>query len=199
MADFDYRVPETWCLIPVVPDDSGWERRVAELLCDGQENRALLEYRLNAAHPNLTVETHQDLGVWVPDRQVPEVAAVVLVDLVVDDDGLGLNRSYYRSLLEPDQRTWCTVFSRHIEEVELPVGPALLVREAIAQRESPSLGEPEMVEEHTIYTVFPTGCSQALELMFWTPSLELGPDLAEDAARIVATLTVSLEGPVWRE
>lgn len=193
MVDFDYAVPESWHTIPATPDTSGWERTVAGALCDGDENREVLEYRLRVAHPNLISDSHQHVAVWVPDRSVPEVAGVVFVDLVLPDPGRGLDREYYRGLIDPDQRTWCTVFSRTVEDVELPAGPALLVREVIAQREPVGSDEAEMAEEHTIYTVFPAGCSDALELMFWTPSLHLGADLAANAAAIMDTLSVVLE------
>jgi hypothetical protein len=191
MVDIDYSIPDTWCLIPNVPDDSRWEWRVAERMCDGQENRALLGARLHRAHPKLISEPRQELGVWVPDRKIPEVAGVLMVDLVLGDEGHEASRDYYRSRIDPDQRTGLTVFSRAVEDVELPAGPALLVRELVVQHQPPESGEDEIVEEYTSYTVFPPGCIDALELTFWTPSLELGDDMAADAAAIVDTLTVT--------
>lgn len=43
-------------------------------------------------------------------------------------------------------------------------------------------------------TVFPPGCTDALELTFVTFVLELGDALAADAAAILDTLRVTLEG-----
>lgn len=192
MVDMDYLIPETWCLIPTVADESGWERRVADQLCEGENNRVLLESRLNRGHPLLISEPRQGLGVWVPRRDVPEVAGALLVDLVLGDTGHELSRGFYRSLIDPDQRTWCTVLSRTIEDIQVSAGPALLVREVIVQHQPLGSGEDEIVEEHAMYTVFPPGCIDALELMFWTPTLELGDDMAADAAAIVDTLTVTL-------
>ncbi len=194
MVDMDYLTPETWCLIPTVADDSGWERQVADQLCEGGDNRVLLESRLHRGHPMLISEPHQELGVWVPRRDVPEVVGVLLVDLVLGDEGHELRRDFYRGLIDPDPRTWCTVLSRHIEDVEVSAGPALLVREVIVQHQPPGSGEDEIVEEHAIYTVFPPGCTDALELMFWTSALEFGDYMVADAAAIVDTVTVTLGG-----
>lgn len=192
LVDFDLSVPETWASIPPVPDDSGWEREVAEELCDGQYNRAVLEYRLQCTHPDLMVERHNGLGVWVPSRNLPDIGGFLVIDARLGDEGHELRREEYRSLIDPDQRDWCTVFSRHIEEVELPAGPALVVREVLSQNQAPGSEEDEVVEEHTIYTVFPPGCTDALELMFWTPSLELGDEMAADAAATMETVSVAL-------
>lgn len=195
MVDMDYSIPETWWLIPTVADDSRWEWRVAGRLCDGEENRALLGARLQRAHPKLVSEPSQELGVWVPNRDVPEVVGVLLVDLVLGDEGYEASRDFYRSVIDADRRTGCTVYSRTVEDVEVPAGPALLVREVLVQHQPPGSGEDEIVEERTIYAVFPPGCTDALELMFWTPSLELGDDMAADAAAIVDTLTVTVGEP----
>lgn len=43
-----------------------------------------------------------------------------------------------------------------------------------------------------IYTVFPPGCRDALELTFATPVLHLGDALAADAASVVDTLRITL-------
>lgn len=194
VRDFDYAVPTTWCPIPTRALDSGWEAIAAERLCDGEDNRGLLADRLRETHPTLIEDPHQDLAVWVPDRETPQVAGVMLADLLASEPGHPADREHYRALIDPDPRTWCVVYSQSIEDVDLAAGPALLVREVISKRGSMEPGDGEMLEEHVIYTVFPASCSQALQLTFWSPALELGEILAEDAAAMAETLSITLEG-----
>ena len=48
------------------------------------------------------------------------------------------------------------------------------------------------LQEKAIYTVFPPGCRDALELTFATPILHLGDALMADAASVVDTLRITL-------
>ncbi len=126
-------MPETWASIPAVGSDPDWTRDVAELLCDGTSAQVALAAKLAENHAALIEEPHLILGVWVPDRAIPDVAGLMFVDWVVPAEGLPVNRETYRALIDPDRRTDHVTFSRHVEELDIPAGEALLVREVIAR------------------------------------------------------------------
>jgi hypothetical protein len=149
--------------------------------------------KLERTHPELIADLHLLLGVWVPDRSVPEIAGLMTVDWVLPDEGRLLDRCYYRGLIDPDRRRGHIVFNRRVDEVEVPAGPALLVREVIARRDSRWLPWRKTLQENVIYTVFPPGCSDALELTFVTFALDRGEELAADATAMLDTLHVTLE------
>lgn len=129
----------------------------------------------------------------MPDRSVPDVVGLMTVDWVLPDEGQPLDLSYYHGLVEPDRRSGHTVFGRHVDEVEVPAGPALLVREVIARRDSHWFPWRKALQENVIYTVFPPCCSDALELTFVTFALERGEEFAADAAAVLDTLRVTRE------
>lgn len=193
LGSYELAAPDTWASIPVVEDEPGWARDAAALLCDGEAAQAVLATRLERTHHELIADPHLQLGVWVPDRAAPAVAGLMTVDWVVPDEGQALDRTSYRALIDPDRRSGHAVFGRHIDEVEVPAGAALLVREVIARRDSSWFPWRKALQENVIYTVFPPGCSDALELTFVTFSLELGDTLAADAAAVLDTLRVTLE------
>ena len=74
----------------------------------------------------------------------------------------------------------------------LPAGPALLVQEVISRPDEGSFSARSTLQENVIYTVFPPGCREALELTFATPVLHLGDVLVADAASVVDTLRITL-------
>ena len=193
LGSYELSALDTWASIPVTESDPGWAQDAAALLCDSDAARAALTARLERTHPELITDLHLLLGVWVPDRSVPEVAGLMTVDWVLPDEGRPLDRCYYRGLIDPDRRRGHTVFNRQVNEMEVPAGPALLVREVIARRDSPWLPWRKTLQENVIYTVFPPGCSDALELTFVTFALDRGEELAADAATILDTLHVTLE------
>lgn len=193
LGSYELSAPDTWASIPVVEGEPGWAQDAAALLCDGEAAQAVLATRLERTHHELIADPHLLLGVWVPDRAAPTVAGLMTVDWVLPDEGRALNRASYRALIDPDRRSGHTVFGRHIDEVEVPAGEALLVREVIARRDSSRFPWRKALQENVIYTVFPPGCSDALELTFVTFSLELGDTLAADAAAVLDTLRVTLE------
>lgn len=194
LSSYELSAPDTWASIPVAAADPGWAEEAAQLLCDGEQARATLVKVLERTHSELIADPHLLIALWVPDRSVPEVAGLMTVDWVVPDVGRHLDLRSYRSLLEPDQRSGHVVFGRHIDEVEVPAGDALLVREVIARHGSEEFPWRQALQENVIYTVFPPHCSDALELTFVTFILELGDALAADAAAVLDTLRVSLEG-----
>jgi hypothetical protein len=199
LGSCELSTPDTWASIPVIEGDPGWAQKAAALLCDGepaQAAQAALAARLERTHPELITDLHLLLGVWVPDRSVPDLAGVMTVDWVLPDEGQLLDRRYYRSLIDPDRRRGHIVFSRQVDEVDVPAGPALLVREVIARRASPWLPWRRTLQENVIYTVFPPGCSDALELTFITFALDRGEDLTADAATMLETLRIVLGEPL---
>ena len=131
LGSYEPSIPDTWASIPVIESDPGWGQDAAALLCDGAAAQAALAAKLERTHTELIADLHLLLGVWVPDRSVPDVAGLMTVDWVLSDEGQPLDRSCYHSLVEPDRRSGHTVFGRHVDEVEVPAGPALLVREVI--------------------------------------------------------------------
>ncbi|MGH3875106.1 MAG: hypothetical protein ACRDSR_27015 [Pseudonocardiaceae bacterium] len=193
LGSYELSTPGTWASIPVTGGDPGWAQDVATLLCDGATAQDALATRLERTHPELIADSHLLLGIWVPDRSVPEVAGLMTVDWVLPDDGRPLDRAYYRSLIDPDRRRGHTVFGRHVDEVEVPAGPALLVREVIARRDSRWFPWRTALQENAVYTVFPPGCSDALELTFVTFVLDRGAELAADAVAVLDTVRVTVE------
>lgn len=177
----------------------GEEPAVAEKLCDGQETRAELAERLRIVRPELRPEDFVRVAVWVPRRDTSEIAGVLRVTLLgpeEGDEGKPSSRDYFRSLLEPDERTWCTVFSRDIEEIEIPAGPTLFVREIMTRHKPPESEEDETVTDDTSYVVFPPGSQDALNFSFQTSALELGAEMVADAAWMMDTLEVTLGEPL---
>ncbi|MBV9013136.1 MAG: hypothetical protein JO272_14005 [Pseudonocardiales bacterium] len=195
LGSYELSAPDTWASLPVVEGDPGWTQDTAALLCDGEAVRVTLAAKLERTHPELIADLHLLLGAWVPDRSVPDIAGLMTVDWVLPDEGRPLDRCYYRGLIDPDRRSGHTVFNRQVDEVEVPAGPALLVREVIARRDSPWFPWRKTLQENVIYTVFPPGCSDALELTFVTFALDRGEELAADAAAVLDTLRVTLEEP----
>ncbi len=131
---------------------------------------------------------------WVHDRARPEVKGLMAVDWILPDEGRALTRDYYRSLIDPDRREGVIVVGRVVDEVNVPAGPALLVQEVIARRAS-RFPWRKIRQQNVIYTVFPPGCSDAIELTFSTPDADLGDQLTADAASAMDSFRVSLGDP----
>ncbi|MDQ4020050.1 MAG: hypothetical protein M3257_00060 [Actinomycetota bacterium] len=185
--------PVTWASLPVTDPELGWVDRTAALLADADDVRAELAAILEQARPELLTEPLLALAVWVPDRSVSAVTGLLTVDWIEPDEGRALTRDYYRSLIDPDRRRGHTAFGRAVDDVEVPAGPALLVQEVISRPDRSSFPARSKPQENVIYTVFPPGCREAIELTFATPALHLGDALAADAATVVETLRVNLD------
>ncbi|MGH3826452.1 MAG: hypothetical protein ACRDQX_04655 [Pseudonocardiaceae bacterium] len=155
LGSYELSAPDAWASIPVLEGDPGWAQDAAALLSDGAQAQAALAARLERTHPELIADPHLLLGVWVPDRSVPDIAGLMTVDWVLPDEGQPLTLASYRGLIDPDRRSGHTVFGRHLDEVVVPAGPALLVREVIARRDSRWFPWRKALQENVIYTVFP--------------------------------------------
>lgn len=136
LGSYELAAPDTWASVPVSKGDPGWAQDAAQLLCDGDPVQAALVSQLERTHPDLIADPHLLIAMWVPDRSVPEVAGLMTMDWVVPDEGRPLDRTSYRDLIDPDRRSGHEIFDRHINEVEVPAGEALLVREVIARQGS---------------------------------------------------------------
>ncbi len=189
-------LPDTWAAVPnVATNDRAWTGDVAATLCDGAQAQALVAAKLAEAHSEMISEAHVVVGVWVPDRVLPDIAGMFFLDWVVPtDDGLEVNRRTYRSLLDPDCRTDHVTYRRMLKELDVPAGPALLVHEVIAR---PLKSWKRMVQENITYTVFPRGCSDAVTLAFVSFAPEFGDVLAHDAEVGVNSLRLALAQPQW--
>lgn len=191
LGDFDMSVPRNWLPLPNDPVP-GWSRTGVGLLSNDERTRAELARTLERVRAKLMAQPHLEAWVWAPAQTRPKLAGTMTAARIVPPEGQRLDREHYRALIEPEHRHEITVYGRHIDEVDLPVGPAVRVSEVIAQpRTSWSLHNDHVVQ-NLAYTVFPRGCSDALRLTFRTSVVELIEPLEADAARIVHTLTVGL-------
>lgn len=180
----------TWHKIPVEPDPSEWPQAVAEALADGEAARRRIADNLRREHDGLVGEpnSHLMIGIWVPDRTSGEIAAVMVLDLLVPGPGLDpVTREGYRRLVDPDRRKGIEVYERTLEEVDVPAGPALVAREVIA-RSAGRFSRRKDLQANVIYTVFPLGSCDAVQFTCSTELLHLADAMAADAAAAVATL-----------
>lgn len=184
-----------WASIPLTEtDDPAWANAVAGKLCEGERTQKKLAERLFRGHRDLLAgEPHQLLAVWVPRPAVPSVEGFLAVDWMLPDEGHRLTRDYYRSLVEPGIRVGVQTYGRILEELELPAGPTLLAQEVIGR--GGGILRRQTLQQNSIYTVFPPGCSDALQVTFATMDLSLGDVMATDAVGAMETLRIILEEP----
>lgn len=184
----------TWHQIPVVPDDSPWPEQVADALTEGEWAHCRVAENLRREHLGIIdePESHMMAGIWVPEPQTGEICGLMFLDLIIPDaEGNPVTRDLYRALVEPDRRRGITVHERHLAELDLPAGPALLAREIIA-RPSGLLRWRRTVQENAIYTVFPVGSGDAVQFTCSTELLHRGEVMAADAAFAIGTLELEL-------
>lgn len=162
-------------------------------LCDGEQERADLAAALEHSHPNMVASQPDALWVWVPDRTVPVWSGMMTMTWYTPDGTWRLDRASYRELIEPDGRSGVSVVERVIDDVDLPAGEALLVREIVERRESNLMPWRTALQENVIYAVFPAGSSDALQFLFSTMALHLSDVLAEEAAAVLESLRVTLD------
>lgn len=129
---------------------------------------------------------------WVPAPTPSEVAGMLTVDRIVPPEGQRVNREHYRALIEPDHRQKVTVFGRYIDDIEVPAGLALLLSVVVGQPRSRWRPWDKMIAQNFMFTIFPPGCSDALQLAFSTSIVELADALRADATGAMRTLTVTL-------
>jgi hypothetical protein len=196
IADFQLAPPPTWAKIPVAPTDDVWPAEVAERLVDDPLVRQGLATMLATLHLDLLgPDPHVMAAVWVPDPARGYVDAVLTVDWMLADPGAILDLPYYRALWERTKRPNLEVLAQHLEDVSLPAGPALRIRERTSHSSGRLFTRRRRVAERVIFTVFPPGSSDALQLIFETDALNLADAMAEDADAMVASLNVLLEEP----
>lgn len=182
--------PDGWAPLPAtVPYPDGWtedwDAEVAAQLAPGKVSR--LRKALRRLHPGLTAEPHQMVGIWVPDPDHGEIAGHVVLDWLLGEPGQPVTREYYRTLIEPDQRT-LTVFARTIDDINLPAGPALQIQEVVA----PSPSGP--LEERLEYVVFPPGVQEAVDVIFVLHGVSVDEDYTfeEHALASIDTLAITI-------
>jgi hypothetical protein len=190
IKDLHIRSPDGWVRLPTTGIDSlrDWARDAAGELTESDEARARAAVQLH----DWTMEMARDepmvlAAAWV-DSLTGDVAAVMRIVLVVDDDR-PMTLEGWRALVEPDRRRAVKVLGeREIVERDLPAGRALYIHEQVARGRLIF----KQLEEHFIYMVFPPDCDEALDVTFSSPYLTAGPRLAEEAELIMSTLTVDV-------
>lgn len=196
IADFQLRQPPAWAKIPVAPEDSDWATQVAARLCDDEALQKRLAFGLMKAHGDLLgPKPHVLAAVWVPDRSIGDPQGMLTVDWIGPDPGVRLDLPYYRRLVETTERTGVDILEQKMEEVTLPAGPALRIRERTARSAGKLFSRRKDVYECVMYTVFPHESRDALTLTFATDALDLGDAMAADADAMVPTLDVLLGEP----
>lgn len=191
-GDFDLSIPRAWVALPQQAA-SGWAQHAAAELSTIPGRRDQVAERLERVQPELTSQHHLMVAVWAPQQASPELAGTLTVDRIVPPAGQRVDRDDYRLLIEPDHRRKVTVFARYIDDIDVPAGPALLVTEVLTQSTSRWRPWDKLAIKNLIYTVFPQGCSEALQLAFNTTHAGvLDEALQLDADATIDTLTVSL-------
>lgn len=184
----------TWHQVPVVLDSSPWPEQIAEALAEGEGARRRVAENLRCDHPGIIDPpgSHTMAGIWVPDRVTGEICGLMYLDLIVPGpDNQPVTRDGYRALVDPDRRTGLRVIERHLDEVDMPAGPALLAREIIA-RSNGRMRWRQHVQENVIYTVFPPGSCDAVQFTCTTTDLSRGETMAADAQVAMETLHLVL-------
>lgn len=193
LRSYKISIPDTWAALPVITGEPGWAHDAAARLCDGEQERADLAAALERSHPAMVANQPDALWVWVPAREVPDWSGMMMMTWVTPDGTWLLDREIYREFIEPDDRSGVSVVERVTNDVDLPAGDGLLVREIVERREAPLVPWRKALQENVTYAVFPAGSSDALQFLFSTMALHLGDILADDAAAIVGSLRVTLE------
>jgi hypothetical protein len=188
IVDFRIGHPDDWVGLPLggVTSLRDWADEAAGTVTETAAARRRASVQLHDMTVEMARETPIVAAAWVPDPQGGDVAAVMRAVLIADDGPVTLER--YRALIEPDPRSGVKVLGeRDISELDLVAGRTLLVREQVARgRLFPQ------VEEHLIYTVFPSGCDEAVDITFSSPYLALGPRLSEDAELMMGSLEIDV-------
>jgi hypothetical protein len=196
IAAFQLAPPRTWAKIPVAPQDEDWPGEVAERLLDDDVLRQALATVLANLHLDLLgPDPHVMAAVWVPNRSRGYVEGMLTVDWIHPDPGARLDLPHYRGLFERTKRTNLEVLAQRLDDVELPAGPALRIRERTSRWSGRLFSRKQEVTERVGYVVFPPSSSDALQLTLETNTLSLGEALAQDADTMVATLNILLGTP----
>jgi len=193
IADFQIHLAPAWAKIPVAPEDTDWAIRVADELCDDEGLKKRLAFGLKRALSNLLgPKPHVLAAVWVPERSRGDAEGVLTVDWIGPDPGARLDLPYYRRLVETTKRAGVEILEQKLEEVTLPAGPALRIRERTARSSGKLFSRRKDVYDCVMYTVFPPDSRDALTLTFSTDALNLGDAMVAEADAMVPSLNVLL-------
>ncbi|MFF1530760.1 hypothetical protein [Cellulomonas sp. NPDC058312] len=185
ISSIDLQLPERWC---------GWRpgdvARIARRAAAGLTRSPVADARLRSALvavDRAVVEQnarHVRAGVWVPDPSgdvVGGLACELLVEAQAVDDPPSTHLRRIRRKIYRTRRAATRLSYHGVDVREVPAGSAV-----VTQR---SLG----VQRHeVIWTVFPPGSTQAVELRFDTRSRERYPELLVHAEQIALDLRVTL-------
>jgi hypothetical protein len=97
--------------------------------------------------------------------------------------------------VESAKRAGVEILAQRMDEVTLPAGPALRIRERTARSSGKLFSRRKDVYECVMYTVFPPDSRDALTLTFATDALDLGDAMVEEADAMVPSLNVLLGEP----
>lgn len=177
-----------WAPLPPVAGVPGWARNAAGMLSANHAVQESLVRTLEAYHPVLIEERHVLVGVWVPHPDVPEISGSMKLDWRPAEDE-GITRAAYRTHLEGERRKNVTVLSQSVEETTVAAGEVLVVHEVLASKVGRFRKE---VQAHTVYSVFPPDCSDAVQLRFATWSMDLADQLVLHAQQAAESLRVTV-------
>jgi hypothetical protein len=192
IARIDLTLPERWCSWR--PGDG--PRQIARAAADLTSTpvaRARLRAALEAVDRSVVEQNarHVRVGAWVPDASgdvVAGLACELLVEAPEDPDPATaylrrVQRKIYRS------RRQATRLVHHAAQLQdLPAGGGVL-----------TLRSHGVQRHEVLWTVFPPGARQAVELRFDTRSAPRYEELAEHAEQIATGLRVALAHPGGHE
>jgi len=196
IADFQIALPRTWAVIPAMPDEGDWSLAVADKLCNNAAAHKKLAIGLMTAHRKLIgPDPHVLVAVWVPDPSTGDGQGLLTVDWMLPDPGTILDRAYYRESIARIRRPNLTILQQRIDDIDVPAGPAVRERERVSRSSGRLFSRRETVFENVIYTVFPPGSTDALQLTFSTDAIDLAGAMSADAEAALATLNILLGEP----
>ncbi|MGY4644813.1 hypothetical protein [Cellulomonas sp. URHB0016] len=185
LADYTLGAPEDW---------GGWTPgnglaeadEVAELLADGDAARARVREAVLTFDKGLGDDRAVlNAAVWVPDRATGELGAFLRVDLL--ELGGQTADEWLRTQRRPRRERGVKVFHWSTDLREMPAGQASVVVRTWAHERT------KVVVADVVWTLFPDGSSQGLQLEFTAASPELADTVGHQSVTVVETVNVVLE------
>jgi hypothetical protein len=194
IADYDIGLTDDWHQVDLDPETSAsWPGSLAARLASEEAATRGLAARLAAVQETMRgMEAPQlTAAVWVPKPDSGDIASILafgLVELVAGQDP-----ALYRVALAADEgrsedgvdfldvRTW---------EARIDAGICVGAYNKIAHARP---GTPTVVEERTVFGVFPPRSKQMIECIFIAQSSSSYDDIVEQTQAVVGTVTVVLE------
>ncbi|VTR75678.1 hypothetical protein [Cellulomonas hominis] len=188
ISRIDLRLPRRWC---------GWRpgdglraaHRAADALTAGPVAAARLRSALEAVDRVVAGHGGRPVraGAWVPDPSgdvVAGLACELLADVPAGPDAAGTYLDLVRRRVRRSHRTPTRVGYHAVTRRDLPAGPAVVaLRSHGAHR------------HEVVWTVFPPGAAEAVELRFDTLDQDRYPHLVDAADGIAQELRVTLTAP----